>query len=43
LSLARPIDSDHAKEKQAALAGWEKRLKTITKPKGKAAKVAASK
>ena len=34
---------DYAKEKQAALAGWEKRLKTITKPREKAAKVASSK
>ena len=34
---------DYAKEKQAALEVWEKRLKTITKPKGKAAKVAGPK
>jgi len=26
---------DYAREKQAALAGWEKRLKTITNPRKK--------
>jgi hypothetical protein len=34
---------DYAKEKQAALAGWEKRLKIIIKPRKKTAKVASSK